>query len=64
MTPQSLDLFSLWAEISEEKKELATAWREALARIGDGAEKPRPTSSRRRPRRRTRREPSTRPSDS
>jgi poly(A) polymerase len=64
MTPQSLDLFSLWAEISEEKKELATAWREALARIVDGAEKPRPTSSRRRPRRRTRREPSTRPSDS
>ena len=64
MTPQSLDLFSLWAEISEGKKELATAWREALARIVDGAEKPRPTSSRRRPRRRTRREPSTRPSDS
>jgi poly(A) polymerase len=64
MTPQSLDLFSLWAEISEEKRELAAAWREALTRITEGTEKPRPTSRRRRPSRRTRRELSPRPSDS
>jgi poly(A) polymerase len=61
MTPQSLDLFSLWAEDSEEKGSLAATWREALARSAEAPDKTRATPTRRRPRRRPRRKPSTGP---
>jgi poly(A) polymerase len=61
VTPQSLELFALWAEVTGEGEAQVAAWREALGRPEEPAAPAERAPGGRRRRRRRRRKPSPRP---